>query len=94
MKLSILAAGLSLVATISAAPAATPYVVHEKRSIGLSQWTRSDAKLSRAATVPVSIGLMQRNLENGHDFLMDVSHPESPNYGKHWSAEKVRSSSV
>jgi len=23
------------------------------------------------------------------EFLMDVSHPESPNYGKHWSAEKV-----
>ncbi|KAK5163923.1 uncharacterized protein LTR77_010318 [Saxophila tyrrhenica] len=32
------------------------------------------------------IALRQNNLEYGHDHLMDVSHPSSSNYGKHWSA--------
>ncbi|KAF7800220.1 hypothetical protein EIP86_011467 [Pleurotus ostreatoroseus] len=35
------------------------------------------------------IGLAQPNINDIEAMLMDVSHPNSPNYGKHWSAEKV-----
>lgn len=35
------------------------------------------------------IGLSQGNLEKGHDMLMEVSHPESPKYGKYYTAEEI-----
>lgn len=35
------------------------------------------------------IGLSQRNLGNAHKYLLDVSDPDSPNYGKHWTSEQV-----
>ncbi|KAF9807920.1 hypothetical protein IEO21_08015 [Rhodonia placenta] len=39
--------------------------------------------------LPLRFGLVQPNLDYLEDFVMDVSHPESPNYGKHWSATKI-----
>lgn len=73
----------------SAAPTNSPYVVHERREVQTEKWTRRGLRLARDVTIPMSIGLTQRNLENGYDLLMDVSHPESPNYGKHWSMNKI-----
>ncbi len=73
----------------AAAPAPSSYVVHEKREVQLDKWTKRDVKINRDAVMPMSIGLTQRNLDNGYDFLMDVSDPESKNYGKHWSYDKV-----
>ncbi|SMR49506.1 unnamed protein product [Zymoseptoria tritici ST99CH_3D1] len=35
------------------------------------------------------IGLMQSNLETAEGYLMAVSHPGSPNYGNHWTADEV-----
>lgn len=35
------------------------------------------------------IGLTQANLDNAHEHLLDISHPDSPNYGKHWSSEDI-----
>lgn len=89
MKVSVLAVITGLAAYASAAPAPILHVVHEKRSSQLGKWTRRDLKVSRDAVIPMSIGLKQRNLDNGYEFLMDVSHPESSNYGKHWSMDKV-----
>jgi len=92
MKLSFFVALSGLAATISAVPASIPYTVHEKRhlSASSSQWQRANVKLNRRMTIPVSIALTQRNLENGPDFLLDVSNPRSSTYGKHWSPEQVR----
>ncbi|OCH89202.1 subtilisin-like protein [Obba rivulosa] len=48
--------------------------------------------LRRAAPhtiLPFRIGLRQSNIEDIEEYLLDVSHPESPNYGKHWSAAQV-----
>ncbi|KAL9078122.1 MAG: hypothetical protein Q9157_002949 [Trypethelium eluteriae] len=39
--------------------------------------------------MPISIGLTQSNLDKGQDYLMDVSDPESINYGKHWTAQQI-----
>lgn len=64
----------------------TSHVQHEKRSASpISKRQRLDSD----AIVPVRIGLRQSNLHTGYDRLMDVSHPESPNYGKHLSKEEV-----
>ena len=30
-----------------------------------------------------------RNIERGHKYLMDISDPTSPNFGKHWTPKKV-----
>lgn len=32
---------------------------------------------------------MQSNLETAEGYLMAVSHPGSPNYGNHWTADEV-----
>ncbi|KAH9945437.1 subtilisin-like protein [Epithele typhae] len=41
--------------------------------------------------VPLRFSLAQRNLDRLDAFLLDVADPASPNYGKHWSPEKVAS---
>lgn len=89
MRFTTLAAIASVSLFTSAAPAAVPHVVHERRDLHQALWTRSDIKIDRRSVVPVSIGLKQRNLENGHQYLMDVSSPTSANYGKHWSPKEV-----
>lgn len=35
------------------------------------------------------IGLLQRNIDDGPKYLLDVSDPDSPNYGKHWTTQQV-----
>jgi tripeptidyl-peptidase-1 len=75
---------------VLAAPSSR-YVVHEKRDNIASHWTEREFEVDGRSVIPLSIGLAQQNLENGYDFLMDVSAPDSLNYGKHWSAEKVAS---
>jgi len=89
MKVSVLAILTGLAACASAAPAPASHVVHEKRSTQLQKWSRRDVKLSRDTVIPISIGLTQSNLDKGYEYLMDVSHPGSDNFGKHWSMEKV-----
>ncbi|KAM0318569.1 hypothetical protein ACHAO8_001660 [Botrytis cinerea] len=64
------------------------FVSHEKRNAPHAQWMKRD-RIASTTLLPVRIGLSQGNLEKGHAFLMDVSHPESSNYGKHWTAEQV-----
>ena len=77
----------------SLATPSTRYAIHQKRDEGTaSQWIKRDVKLNQRSIIPISIALSQRNLHKGEEFLMDVSDPSSPNYGKHWSPEKVGNS--
>lgn len=39
--------------------------------------------------IPLRVGLAQPNLANLDAYLLDVSHPASSNFGKHWSAAQV-----
>lgn len=64
------------------------HVVHEKRFSPPPKWKRS-ARLHPQAVLPVRIGLTQQNLHRAEEFLNQVSHPESPLYGQHWSASKI-----
>jgi tripeptidyl-peptidase-1 len=88
MKLCTFLAFSVLAARSIAAPYSR-YVIHEKRDNNMLKLIPRDDTLNREATIPLSIGLVQRNLAHADQFLMDVSHPHSPNYGKHWTPKKV-----
>ena len=77
----------SLVASIIAIPS-TPRIRHEKRDFLPPGWARHERLPSRQI-LPMRIALAQNNLDKADEFLMDVSHPDSPNFGKHWTAKQV-----
>ncbi|KAK4903467.1 hypothetical protein LTR27_000398 [Elasticomyces elasticus] len=72
----------------SAFPTAEPHVLHEKRDHAPVAW-KHHTRAERSTILPVRIGLKQRNLEHAARYIQDVSDPKSPNFGKHWSSEKV-----
>ncbi|EKM51045.1 uncharacterized protein PHACADRAFT_151536 [Phanerochaete carnosa HHB-10118-sp] len=89
IHLQFLAAAVGLCISGLAAPHA-PRVLHESRRELPTGWKpvrRADPDL----VLPFRVGLVQVNLHLIEDYLLDVSHPESPNYGKHWSPAKVAS---
>ena len=75
------------VATTLASPTPSRLVIHEKRTVVSSS---KRARVDGDAIIPIRIGLRQGNLDHGYDAVMNVSDPQSPNYGKHWSLEDVR----
>ncbi|KAH7321462.1 putative protease S8 tripeptidyl peptidase I, partial [Rhexocercosporidium sp. MPI-PUGE-AT-0058] len=86
---SVLGLVISIAVTVECAAVPKSHVLHEKRDAASShQWVRRE-QIPASAILPMRVGLKQQNLENGHGYLMDVSHPDSPNYGKHWTAEEV-----
>ena len=38
----------------------------------------------------MTIALAQSNLESGAQYLNDISNPNSPNFGKHWTSQQVK----
>ena len=88
MRVSLVILG-AFVAGVVALPTSTRYVVHEKRSNADSWNEISHTKPDKRITLPVRIGITQSNLDQGHDILMDISHPDSKNYGKHWTPKHV-----
>ncbi|KAK4554593.1 Tripeptidyl-peptidase sed1 [Recurvomyces mirabilis] len=84
--LSFVALGLSSAAVSFAVP--TPgHVLHERREPS-SQWTKR-GRLDSDVKLPMRIGLTQSNLDQGHDLLMKVAHPDSASFGKHYTAGEV-----
>ncbi|PCH35494.1 subtilisin-like protein [Wolfiporia cocos MD-104 SS10] len=71
-----------------AASTASSHVVHESRGHVPAGWNLV-RRAEPEAILPFRFGLAQSNIEHLETFLMDVSHPESPNYGKHWSPAQV-----
>ncbi len=65
--------------------------MHEKRDIIPAAWTRS-RRLESDAVLPMRFGLQQQNVHRLEEMLMDVSHPESVNYGKHWTPAQLAES--
>ncbi|KDQ08487.1 hypothetical protein BOTBODRAFT_645757 [Botryobasidium botryosum FD-172 SS1] len=51
-------------------------------------WSKRD-DLNKRGVVPVRINLRQNNLERSDQLLMDVSDPDSPRYGQHYTAQEV-----
>lgn len=64
-------------------------VRHEKRTNSGRMVKRFRA--NPAQELPVRIALAQNQLEVGHERLMDISDPRSPNFGKHLTSAEVGS---
>jgi tripeptidyl-peptidase-1 len=63
---------LASVTTIQGAAVPHTHVLHEKRDAAvLKRWVRRE-KLDSSAILPMRIGLTQKNLDLGHEFLMEV----------------------
>ncbi|KAL3423267.1 Aorsin [Phlyctema vagabunda] len=89
MHFSILAS-CGLLAGVIAAPTTTSksHVLHERRNRLPANWMKS-SKLNGESLLPMRLGLTQSNLHKADEFLMDVSHPKSENFGKHWSPKQI-----
>ncbi|KAH7913546.1 peptidase S8/S53 domain-containing protein [Hygrophoropsis aurantiaca] len=75
-------AGVTAVSNIS-------WKIHEKRSELPSGWTRARKHVS-TSIIPLRIALTQpTSFEEIDSYLNDVSHPDSPNYSQHWTADQV-----
>lgn len=64
------------------------HVLHEKRALEPVDWVQT-RRLEPDRVLPLRIGLSQSNIDKLEDILMSMSHPKSPDYGKHWSAGDV-----
>ncbi|PNS17151.1 hypothetical protein CAC42_7205 [Sphaceloma murrayae] len=71
-----------------AAPTTSGHVLVERRDAAPVSWQKID-RLEANHVLPMRIGLVQSNLEQGHAKLMEVAHHASERYGKHWTAEEV-----
>lgn len=67
------------------------YAVHERRSSPPHQWERRALSIRERRTMmlPVRFNLAQRNIERARDILMEVSHPQSRQYGQHLTPQEV-----
>lgn len=79
---------LALTYSCLAAPSVSELVRHESRRSLPLDWEPS-YRAPADFVLPLRVALTQPNLDNIESLLLDVSHPESPNYGQHWSAAKV-----
>lgn len=80
---------VALVVAVSASPiSAARHVVHERRSMPPPFWSKR-SRLHPTSVFTVRIGLSQQNLHRADEFINQVSHPLSAEYGKHWSAAKI-----
>ncbi|KAF8963500.1 peptidase S8/S53 domain-containing protein [Flammula alnicola] len=80
---------LNLLALLSLGGAVqASYVLHEKRSQIPAGWSFV-RRYEASEVLPLRLGLRQSNMDRLEEMLMDVSHPESPNYGNHWSPAQV-----
>jgi tripeptidyl-peptidase I len=80
----------TLLLTVAAALAipTSEFVLHEERFMehGLDR----GARVGASSVMTFKVALKQDNLEHGYDYLMSISDPNSPKYGKHWSTQEVR----
>ena len=59
-------------------------VVHESRRAVPAGW-RPTRRAEPDVILPLSFALAQSNLDKLDAYLLDVAHPASPNYSKHWT---------
>lgn len=67
-------------------------VVHEKREFNVpSMHAGTRHRIEPDALLPMRIGLKQNQhaLDHADTWLMDVSDPDSANYGRHWSQSDI-----
>lgn len=89
MHLQVFAFALAFAKLATSAPSPrSSHVLHEKRAMEPTNWAIS-RKLEADRVLPMRFGLTQSNLHKLEEMLMSVSHPESTNYGQHFSAHDI-----
>ncbi|KAG6381966.1 peptidase S8/S53 domain-containing protein [Boletus reticuloceps] len=86
LSIFLIAASLGLLS--SAEPFRSPYNIHEKRTCIPQGWSLT-RRCNPISSIPLRFALKQKNIEEIGNYLYDMSHPNSPNYGKHWTAGDV-----
>ncbi|KAH7913799.1 peptidase S8/S53 domain-containing protein [Hygrophoropsis aurantiaca] len=80
---------LGLVFAVASGATTSTWVLHEKRSQIPTGWVQA-RKYAPTSPLPLRIALKQSTgMDEMATYLHDVSHPDSPNYGQHWTAEQV-----
>ena len=74
---------------VSGRPTTNAQVSFKKQTAANSRWEKQ-GKAASTQTIPMTIALAQQKLEQGPQYLQDMSDAKSATYGKHWSAQKVR----
>lgn len=88
MHFSSFAAIAALATLAIAAPANLQrHTLHQRRAPS-ENWIKRGA-VHPDVKLPMRIGLFGQNMDKGHEMLMDVSDPESKNFGKFYTAEEV-----
>jgi tripeptidyl-peptidase-1 len=64
-------------------------VVHERFPAAIPSGWLANQRLHPEHVLNVQIALKQQNIDKLYDTLIDVSHPASVNYGKHWTVQKM-----
>ena len=64
------------------------HVVHETRAAEPLDWVLS-RRLESHKVLPMRFGLTQRNIHRLEELVLEVSHPESPKYGQHYTPAEV-----
>lgn len=72
------------------APHPTTHILHEKRDFNLSG-AIDRRRIDGDVLLPMRIGLKPNAdaMENGEEWLMAISDPTSPDYGKFWTRDQV-----
>ncbi|WPH02942.1 alkaline serine protease AorO [Acrodontium crateriforme] len=86
MRLSCAALVAALAA--SAEALAVPHALHEKRETPTRNWQKR-SPVAREIKMPMRIGMKQSNLHQADALLLEISDPDSPKYGKHYSQDEV-----
>ena len=89
MRLLAFLSLIPLIAVSVAIPSPrTNYVLHEKRAMEPRGWVKS-RRLEGDKILPMRFGLSQNNLHKIEEMLLAVSHPDSAQYGKHYTPAEV-----
>ncbi|GAW11384.1 hypothetical protein ANO14919_007280 [Xylariales sp. No.14919] len=64
------------------------HVVHEKRDGVPAHW-RKISEASDDTPIDLRFALKQNNLERAQEYMREVSHPESENFGRFWTPQQV-----
>ncbi len=64
------------------------HVVHEKRDGIPEHWTKI-SEVSDNTQIDLRFALKQSNLERAEEYMREVSHPESENFGRFWTPQEV-----
>ncbi|KAI3340166.1 peptidase S8/S53 domain-containing protein [Ustulina deusta] len=64
------------------------HVVHEKRDGIPEHWTKI-SEVSDNTPIDLRFALKQSNLERAEEYMREVSHPASENFGRFWTPQEV-----